>query len=117
MDDRGDRRGHRCRSLCLARVRRPRLRRAHQSLRDWPGGKEPAAAICRLEPDGTLAVITGVVDMSGAVSGFGVIAAEAFGVAPDQVKVVSLDTDGAPQSPLSGGSVVTYSSGRAIQAA
>jgi len=83
----------------------------------WPGGKEPAAAICRLEPDGTLAVITGVVDMSGAVSGFGVIAAEAFGVAPDQVKVVSLDTDGAPQSPLSGGSVVTYSSGRAIQAA
>lgn len=83
----------------------------------WPGGKEPAAAVCRLEPDGTLAIMTGVVDMSGAVSGFGLIAAETFGVSPDQVTVVSLDTAGAPQSPMSGGSLITYSSGRAVQAA
>ncbi len=83
----------------------------------WPGSKEPAAAVCRLEPDGTLAVITGVVDMSGAASGLAVIAAETFGVTPDQVRMVSLDTDGAPRSPLSGGSIVTYSAGRAVQAA
>ncbi|TMD26498.1 MAG: xanthine dehydrogenase family protein molybdopterin-binding subunit [Chloroflexi bacterium] len=83
----------------------------------WPGGKEPAAAVCRLEPDGTLAVITGVVDMSGATNGFGLIAAQAFGVRPDQVRVVTVDTGSAPQSPLSGGSVVTYSAGRAVEAA
>jgi CO/xanthine dehydrogenase Mo-binding subunit len=83
----------------------------------WPGGKEPAAALCRLNADGTLTIMTGVVDMSGTTSGFMAIAAETFGVAVDAVDVVSLDTDGAPQSPMSGGSVVTYSAGRAIREA
>lgn len=83
----------------------------------WPGGKEPAAALCRLNADGTLSVVTGVVDMSGTTSGFATIAAETFGVSVDSVDVVSLDTDGAPQSPMSGGSVVTYSAGRAIREA
>lgn len=83
----------------------------------WPGGKEPAAALCRLDADGTLTVVTGVVDMSGTSSAFALIAAETFGVKADDVTVVSLDTDGAPQSPLSGGSVITYSAGRAIREA
>ncbi len=83
----------------------------------WPGGKEPAAALCRLNADGTLTIMTGVVDMSGTTSGFMAIAAETFGVTIDAVDVVSLDTDGAPQSPMSGGSVVTYSAGRAIREA
>lgn len=83
----------------------------------WPGGKEPAAAICRLNGDGTLTVATGVVDMSGTDSAFALIAAEAFGVAVDDVDVVSLDTAGAPVSPISGGSVVTYSAGRAVREA
>ena len=55
----------------------------------WPGGREPAAAVCRLEPDGSITVITGVVDMSGVASGFATIAAEAFGVSPDKVQVVA----------------------------
>lgn len=83
----------------------------------WPGGKEPAAALCRLNADGTLSVVTGVVDMSGTTSAFALIAAETFGVAVGSVDVVSLDTNGAPQSPLSGGSVVTYSAGRAVHEA
>ncbi len=83
----------------------------------WPGGKEPAAALCRLDADGTLTVVTGVVDMSGTTSVFALIAAETFGVPVDSVDVVSLDTDGAPQSPMSGGSVITYSAGRAIREA
>ena len=83
----------------------------------WPGGKEPAAALCRLNPDGTLTVVTGVVDMSGTASAFALIAAETFGLSVDAVDVVGLDTDGAPQSPMSGGSVVTYSAGRAIREA
>jgi CO/xanthine dehydrogenase Mo-binding subunit len=83
----------------------------------WPGGKEPAAALCRFNADGTLTVVTGVVDMSGTTSAFALIAAETFGVPVDAVDVVMLDTDGAPQSPLSGGSVVTYSAGRAVHEA
>ena len=83
----------------------------------WPGGKEPAAALCRLEPDGSITIITGVVDMSGVASGFATIAAEAFGVSVDQVNIITSDTQSAPRSPMSGGSVVTYSSGRAVQRA
>lgn len=83
----------------------------------WPGSKAPAAALCRFNADGTLTVVTGVVDMSGTSGGFAVIAAEAFGVPVESVDVVSLDTDGAPQSPLSGGSVVTYSAGLAVREA
>jgi CO/xanthine dehydrogenase Mo-binding subunit len=81
----------------------------------WPGGKEPAAAMCRLEGDGTVTVITGVVDMSGVASGFATIAAETLGIHPSRINVVASDTSSAPRSPMSGGSVVTYSAGRAIQ--
>jgi CO/xanthine dehydrogenase Mo-binding subunit len=83
----------------------------------WPGGKEAAAALCRLDADGNLTVVTGVVDMSGTASVFALIAAETFGLSPEAVNVVALDTDGAPQSPMSGGSVITYSAGRAIREA
>jgi CO/xanthine dehydrogenase Mo-binding subunit len=83
----------------------------------WPGGKAPAAALCRLNADGSITITTGVVDMSGTTGAFQVIAAETFGVDPSRVEVVALDTDGAPQSPMTGGSVITYSSGRAIREA
>ena len=85
------------------------------SLGVWPGGKEPAAAMCRLEGDGTVTVITGVVDMSGVGAGFATIAAETLGIHPSRINVVASDTSSAPRSPMSGGSVVTYSAGRAIQ--
>lgn len=87
------------------------------SLGVWPGGRQPAAAICRLEPDGTLSVITGVVDMTGVATGFATIAAEVFGLEPSAVNVVAGDTATAPKSPMSGGSVVTYAVGRAIREA
>ena len=83
----------------------------------WPGSKEPAAAVCRLEPDGTISVITGVVDMSGATSGFAVIAAETFGVPVDAVSIVAADTTSAPQSPTSNASAITYGSGPAVRRA
>ena len=83
----------------------------------WPGGKEPAAALCRLNSDGTLTVATGTVDMTGVNTSFAVIAAEAFGIDAHKVDVVALDTSGAPPAPISGGSVVTYSVGTAIRAA
>ena len=83
----------------------------------WEATMEPAAATCRLEPDGTITVITGVMDISGVASGFAVIAAETFGLAVDAVHVVSADSSTAPPSPGSSGSAITYGSGLAVQEA
>jgi CO/xanthine dehydrogenase Mo-binding subunit len=83
----------------------------------WMGAKQPAAAMCRLEPDGTLSVVTGVVDMSGTASGFATIAAETFGLPIEAVTVVSADTASAPASPASNASAITYGSGPAVLAA
>jgi CO/xanthine dehydrogenase Mo-binding subunit len=83
----------------------------------WMGAKQPAAAMCRLEPDGTLSVVTGVVDMSGAASGFAAIAAETFGLPVESVTIVTADTASAPSSPASNASAITYGSGPAVLAA
>jgi CO/xanthine dehydrogenase Mo-binding subunit len=80
----------------------------------WPGGLEPAAAVCRVGADGTLTVVTSAVDMSGAASGFALIAAEAFGVSPDQVRLVTADTASGPYAGGSGGSKITYTVGAAV---
>jgi CO/xanthine dehydrogenase Mo-binding subunit len=83
----------------------------------WPGGYEPAAAVCRLDADGQLTVITGAADMTGVETGFAHIAAEAFGVDPSRVRVVNADTGSAPYAGTSGGSKVTYTVGRAVERA
>ncbi len=83
----------------------------------WPGGYEPAAAACRLDADGKLTVITGAADISGVETGFASIAADAFGLSPDEVRVQSADTSSAPYAGVSGGSKVTYTVGRAVERA
>ncbi len=83
----------------------------------WPGGYEPAAAACRLDADGRLTIVTGAADMTGVETGFAVIAAEAFGVDPERVRVVAADTSSAPYAGTSGGSKITYTVGRAVQRA
>jgi CO/xanthine dehydrogenase Mo-binding subunit len=83
----------------------------------WPGGYEPAAALCRLDADGNLTVITGASDMSGVSTGFALIAADAFGVDPSRIRVTYADTSSAPYAGSSGGSKVTYTVGRAVERA
>jgi CO/xanthine dehydrogenase Mo-binding subunit len=83
----------------------------------WPGGYEPAAAVCRLDADGRLTIITGAADMTGVETGFAAIAAEAFGVDASRVRVVNADTSSAPYAGTSGGSKVTYTVGRAVERA
>jgi CO/xanthine dehydrogenase Mo-binding subunit len=80
----------------------------------WPGGNEPAAAVCRVDSDGSMTVVTSAVDMSGVNAGFAVIAAAAFGLSPDKVRVVTADTAYGPYSGASGGSKVTYTVGTAV---
>jgi CO/xanthine dehydrogenase Mo-binding subunit len=80
----------------------------------WPGGSEPAAAICRVDADGTMTVVTSAVDMSGVNTGFVAIAAETFGLPPERVRVVVADTATGPYAGASGGSKITYTVGPAI---
>jgi CO/xanthine dehydrogenase Mo-binding subunit len=112
---------------CLERLRAHPLWQRRGSLPDdegvgvaigwWPGGLEPAAASCRLDSDGRLTIITGAVDMSGTETVFQSIAAEAFGLDHESVRVVAGDTASAPYAGLSGGSKVIYTVGRAVQRA
>ena len=112
---------------CLERLRAHPLWEQRGSLPDgegigvalgwWPGGLEPAAASCRLDADGGLTVVTGAVDMSGTESAFQTIAAEAFGLELESVRVVAGDTAQTPYAGLSGGSKITYTVGRAVQRA
>jgi CO/xanthine dehydrogenase Mo-binding subunit len=81
----------------------------------WPGATNAAAAACRVSPDGSVQILTGVADMSGVAGGFQAIVAEILGVDPEVVQIVTLDSNAAPASPGSGGSTVTYSAGRAIR--
>jgi CO/xanthine dehydrogenase Mo-binding subunit len=80
----------------------------------WPGGRGPAAAACRMDPGGTLTISVGAVDLTGQTTTFAMIAAEAFGIEADKVKVVIGDTESAPHSPGSGGSQITYTVGKAV---
>jgi len=84
------------------------------ALASWGGARSPAAAGCRVEPDGMVSVLVGSPDISGSSTGLALIAAEAFGVSPDKVRVVIGDTSFAPQSPMAAGSQVTYSVGGAV---
>ncbi len=111
----------------LERVREHPLWRERESLPDgegvgmaagyWPGGNEPAAAMCRVDADGTMTVVTSAADMSGVNTGFAVIAAAAFGLEPDKVRVVSADTATGPYAGASGGSKITYTVGKAVEGA
>ena len=83
----------------------------------WPGGLEPAAAICKLDSDGRLTVVTAAADMSGIENAFIAIAAETFGLPEESVRVVTGDTGSAPYGGVAGGSKVTYTYGRAVERA
>ena len=83
----------------------------------WPGGVEPATAICRLDHDGSLTVVLGSVDLNGTNTTFAQIAAESFGMPADNVQITTASTAGAPYAGGTGGSKITYTVGPAVQKA
>jgi len=83
----------------------------------WPGGIEPATAVCRLDANGKLTVVLGSVDLTGTNTTFAQIAAESFGLAPTDIEVVTASTDSAPFAGGTGGSKITYTVGKAVQKA
>lgn len=83
----------------------------------WPGGFDPAAAVCSVNREGRLVVEVGTSDISGSITSLGLIAAEAFGVSADGVQVVVPDTSSAPYTGVTGGSKVVFSVGPAVEMA
>jgi CO/xanthine dehydrogenase Mo-binding subunit len=111
---------------CLERMRehpawQSRARRPNEgtglAVGGWPTGFGPAAAVCRVDHNGTVWVHVGSVDISGINSSFVLIAAEVLGVSPDQVEIIQGDTRSGPYAGASGGSQTTYSVSNAIHQA
>lgn len=83
----------------------------------WPGGIEPATAVCRLDANGKLTVVLGSVDLTGTNTTFAQIAAETFGMNAEDIAVTTAPTDAAPFAGGTGGSKITYTVGKAVQKA
>jgi CO/xanthine dehydrogenase Mo-binding subunit len=93
------------------------LRGVGLSLGGWLGGLQPTGASVKLNPDGTLSVLTGQVDIAGTNIALAQIAATAYGVDIDKVKITTGDTDVAPVTGLSAGSKTVYTVGVAVMQA
>jgi len=77
-----------------------------------------SAAVVKVNEDGTATVLTGTVETGqGSLTVLGQIAAEELGVAADDVKVVSADTDTTPMDTGAISSRTTYVTGNAIRLA
>jgi CO/xanthine dehydrogenase Mo-binding subunit len=94
-----------------------RVRGTGIALGGWLGGLQPTGATVRLNPDGSLAVLTGQVDIAGTNIALAQIAATAYGVDVDQVRITTGDTDVAPVTGLSAGSKTIYTVGVAVMEA
>jgi CO/xanthine dehydrogenase Mo-binding subunit len=81
----------------------------------WVPNIQPTSATVRLDSDGSVTVVTGSVDIAGTNMGLAMIAAEAYGVDIDRVRIVTADTDAAPLSGVSAGSKTTYTMGASVR--
>ncbi|HSE93198.1 MAG TPA: xanthine dehydrogenase family protein molybdopterin-binding subunit [Methylomirabilota bacterium] len=100
-----------------ASARDGRLRGTGLALGGWLGGLQPTGATVRLNPDGSLQVLTGQVDIAGTNIALAQIAATAYGVDVDRVRITTGDTDVAPVTGLSAGSKTVYTVGVAVMEA
>jgi CO/xanthine dehydrogenase Mo-binding subunit len=83
----------------------------------WLGGLQPTGATVRLNPDGSLSVLTGQVDIAGTNIALAQIAASTYGVDIEKVRITTGDTDVAPVTGLSAGSKTIYTVGVAVMEA
>ena len=84
--------------------------------RGGPGGR--SIARMSLEPDGSVTLTTGLMDVGeGSLTVLPQVAAEALGVPYDLVSVVSGDTQLTPEAPITAGSTATFSGGLAAKRA
>ncbi len=83
----------------------------------WASRGMPGSNSLKMNPDGTIAITTGSVDLSGSHTSLQQIAGEELGVSLDKVGVLTGDTDIAPIAPVSAGSNITRSMGTTVKMA
>ncbi|MEJ7654950.1 MAG: xanthine dehydrogenase family protein molybdopterin-binding subunit [Chloroflexia bacterium] len=85
----------------------------------WGGnGGPPAHAVCKIESDGTLSVMSGTQDLgTGTTTMLAMIAAEELGMRVADVRVSLGDTRDMPYAPVSGGSMTAPAVGPAVRMA
>ena len=83
----------------------------------WASRGMPGGNTLKMNADGTIAITTGSVDVSGTNSVLQQIAGEELGVGMDQVGILTGDTDTAPVAPVSAGSNITRSMGTTVKKA
>lgn len=72
------------------------------------------AALCRLADDGTIEVVIGLIDISGAHTALAQIAADALGAPFESVRVILAASDVTPYAGATGGSKGVYTVGPAV---
>src|SRR3990167_7955781 len=83
----------------------------------WLVGGMASSSGGKLNEDGTVSVLTGVIDLSGTVTSLGQIVAEVLGVDLEDVHIRTADSDFAPHSTISAGSQGLRSMGTAAKLA
>jgi CO/xanthine dehydrogenase Mo-binding subunit len=83
----------------------------------WASRGMPGGNTLKLNADGTIAITTGSVDLSGSHSALQQIAGEELGVDINKVGIITGDTDSAPVAPLSAGSNIIRSMGWTVKVA
>jgi CO/xanthine dehydrogenase Mo-binding subunit len=80
----------------------------------WPNGIGISSCRMIVNPDGTISLIVGTMDLSSTRTGFVQLAAETLGVDPSDIHITTGDTSSIPYSGTAGGSRVTRSMASAI---
>ena len=80
----------------------------------WGNYGGPSTASVALGADGTVMVTTGSPDIGGSRASMAIMAAETLGVPYDSVRVAIADTGSLGYSMLTGGSRVTFATGKAV---
>ena len=76
------------------------------------GGQSSASVM--VNPDGTVIVATGSPDIGGSRASMALMAAEVLGIDYEKIKPLVADTESVPFSDLTGGSRVTFATGKAV---
>lgn len=84
---------------------------------EWTNASGPVSVFIAVNEDGTLAVLTGQVDITGLHTVVAQVVAEELGVPPERITVTQGTTDTVPYTSLSAGSKATYVTGTAAREA
>ncbi len=83
----------------------------------WASGAQAGSNTVKLNEDGTVAVTTGSIDLTGTHTTLAQVVVEELGVEVKDISVTTVDTDVAPMAPVSAGSNITRSMGLSVKLA